>query len=112
MPPGSYGRLALQTKPGSDYGVLAWLVRELLIEGADWDYLNKHAQQVDAGDRGARQAARDLLREQPEDEAAGGRGGHRRDGLQGQHQPLAVAGARPLPRAAQLSSTAMSATVS
>jgi anaerobic selenocysteine-containing dehydrogenase len=37
----------LQTRPGSDYGVLAWLVRELLHEGADWDYLNQHAQQVD-----------------------------------------------------------------
>lgn len=38
----------LATKPGSDYAILAWLVRELLRDGADWDYLNQHAQQVDA----------------------------------------------------------------
>jgi anaerobic selenocysteine-containing dehydrogenase len=37
----------LATKPGSDYAILAFLVRELLREGADWDYLEKHAQQVD-----------------------------------------------------------------
>jgi anaerobic selenocysteine-containing dehydrogenase len=37
----------LATRPGSDYGVLAFLVRELLRDGADWDYLNAHAQQVD-----------------------------------------------------------------
>jgi anaerobic selenocysteine-containing dehydrogenase len=37
----------LQTKPGSDYAVLAFLVRELLREGADWEYLNQHAQDVD-----------------------------------------------------------------
>jgi len=37
----------LPTRPGSDYAVLAYLVRELLRSGADWDYLNAHAQGVD-----------------------------------------------------------------
>ena len=34
-------------RPGTDYALLAYLIRELLQDGADWDYLNKHAQQVD-----------------------------------------------------------------
>jgi anaerobic selenocysteine-containing dehydrogenase len=37
----------LATRPGSDYAILAYLVRELLREGADWDYLERHAQQTD-----------------------------------------------------------------
>nr|WP_256386383.1 molybdopterin-dependent oxidoreductase [Mycobacterium sp. GA-1841] len=38
----------LPTKPGTDYAVLAYLVRELLRDGADRDYLDAHAQDVDA----------------------------------------------------------------
>ena len=34
-------------RPGTDYALLAYLIRELLRDGADWDYLEKHAQQVD-----------------------------------------------------------------
>lgn len=37
----------LPTRPGTDYAVLAYLVRELLCDGADWDYLRAHAQDVD-----------------------------------------------------------------
>jgi anaerobic selenocysteine-containing dehydrogenase len=37
----------LATNPGGDYAVLGHAVRELLQDGADWDYLNAHAQQVD-----------------------------------------------------------------
>lgn len=37
----------LQARPGTDYAILAYLVRELLRSGADWDYLNQHAQDVD-----------------------------------------------------------------
>ena len=36
----------LAPRPGSDYAVLAFLVREVLREGADRDYLQSHAQQV------------------------------------------------------------------
>jgi anaerobic selenocysteine-containing dehydrogenase len=40
------GHLAL--RPGSDYAVLAFLVRSLLEEGgADWDYLDRHADHVE-----------------------------------------------------------------
>jgi anaerobic selenocysteine-containing dehydrogenase len=38
----------LPTRPGTDYAVLAYLVRELLRDGADRDYLEQHAQDVDA----------------------------------------------------------------
>lgn len=38
----------LSTRPGSDYAVFAYLIRELLRGGADRDYLAKHAQGVDA----------------------------------------------------------------
>ena len=38
----------LSPRPGSDYAILAYLVRELLQSGADWDYLKAHAQGVDA----------------------------------------------------------------
>jgi anaerobic selenocysteine-containing dehydrogenase len=38
----------LPTRPGTDYAVLAYLVRELLRDGADRDYLDRHAQDVDA----------------------------------------------------------------
>lgn len=34
-------------RPGSDYALLAYLIRELLIDGADWDYLRAHAQQIE-----------------------------------------------------------------
>lgn len=34
--------------PGSDYAVFAYLVRELLIEGADWAFLESHAMGVEA----------------------------------------------------------------
>jgi anaerobic selenocysteine-containing dehydrogenase len=34
-------------RPGMDYAVLSYLIRELLIEGADFDYIEKHAQQAD-----------------------------------------------------------------
>lgn len=33
----------LACRPGSDYAMLAFLVRELLVEGADQDYLERHA---------------------------------------------------------------------
>ncbi|WP_159595444.1 molybdopterin-containing oxidoreductase family protein [Hydrogenophaga sp. BPS33] len=33
--------------PGTEYALLAWLVRELLQEGADMDYLERHARGVD-----------------------------------------------------------------
>lgn len=33
----------LATRPGTDYAVLAYLVRELLADGADQDYLERHA---------------------------------------------------------------------
>lgn len=38
----------LATRPGTDYAVLGYLVRELLIDGADRAYLAAHAQDVDA----------------------------------------------------------------
>ncbi len=38
----------LPTRPGTDYAILAYLVRELLLDGADRDYLVQHAQDVDA----------------------------------------------------------------
>lgn len=38
----------LQTRPGTDYAVLAYLVRELLRDGADREYLDRHAQDVEA----------------------------------------------------------------
>jgi len=34
-------------RPGTDYAILAYLVREILREGADREYLEKHAQDVD-----------------------------------------------------------------
>lgn len=34
-------------RPGLDYPVLGYAIRELLIEGADWEYLERHAQGVD-----------------------------------------------------------------
>ncbi len=34
-------------RPGLDYAVLGFLIRELLIEGADFEYLARHAQGVD-----------------------------------------------------------------
>ena len=37
----------LQPRPGTDYAILAFLVRELLREGADREYLARHAQDVD-----------------------------------------------------------------
>ena len=37
----------LAPKPGSDYAILAFLVREVLKEGADRDYLARHAQGMD-----------------------------------------------------------------
>ncbi len=38
----------IQSRPSSDYAILAHLVRELLIDGADREYLAKHAQGVEA----------------------------------------------------------------
>jgi anaerobic selenocysteine-containing dehydrogenase len=38
----------LAARPGSDYAVLGYLVRELLRDGADRDYLADHAQDVEA----------------------------------------------------------------
>jgi anaerobic selenocysteine-containing dehydrogenase len=37
----------LAPHPGTDYALLAYVIRELLRDGADWEYLNAHAQQVD-----------------------------------------------------------------
>lgn len=37
----------LQPRPGTDYAILAFLVREILREGADRDYLARHAQDID-----------------------------------------------------------------
>jgi anaerobic selenocysteine-containing dehydrogenase len=37
----------LSLRPGSDYVLLAHAVRELLRDGADWDFLNEHAIGVD-----------------------------------------------------------------
>lgn len=37
----------IQPRPGLDYAVLGYAIRELLIEGADFDYLECHAQGVD-----------------------------------------------------------------
>jgi len=37
----------LAPRPGTDYAVLAWLIRELLRDGADRAYLAAHAQQLD-----------------------------------------------------------------
>jgi anaerobic selenocysteine-containing dehydrogenase len=37
----------LQPRPGTDYAIMAFLVREILCEGADREYLAKHAQDVD-----------------------------------------------------------------
>ena len=37
----------LAARPGTDYAIVAFLVREILREGADRDYLAKHAQDVD-----------------------------------------------------------------
>ncbi len=37
----------LTPRAGTDYPVLAFLVRGVLEEGADWDYLDAHAQDVD-----------------------------------------------------------------
>jgi len=34
-------------RPGMDYAVLGYLIRELLIDGADFDYLERHAQGAD-----------------------------------------------------------------
>jgi anaerobic selenocysteine-containing dehydrogenase len=34
-------------RPGLDYAVLGFLIRELLIDGADFDYLERHAQGID-----------------------------------------------------------------
>ena len=36
----------IQPRPGMDYAVLGNAIHELLIEGADFDYLERHAQQV------------------------------------------------------------------
>ncbi len=33
----------LAPRPSTDYLILGWLVRELLADGADWDYLGEHA---------------------------------------------------------------------
>jgi anaerobic selenocysteine-containing dehydrogenase len=35
------------TRPGTDYAVLGFLIRELLIEGADWDFLNRFTTGID-----------------------------------------------------------------
>lgn len=37
----------IQPRPGMDYAVLGHAIRELLIDGADFEYLEKHAQGVD-----------------------------------------------------------------
>ncbi|WP_157218814.1 molybdopterin-containing oxidoreductase family protein [Flavisphingomonas formosensis] len=37
----------LMPRPGSDYAILAWLIRELLQDGADHAYLAAHAQGLD-----------------------------------------------------------------
>lgn len=37
----------LRPRPGTDYAILAFLVREILREGADREYLARHAQDVD-----------------------------------------------------------------
>jgi anaerobic selenocysteine-containing dehydrogenase len=37
----------LAPRPGTDYAIVAYLIREILREGADRDYLEKHAQDVD-----------------------------------------------------------------
>jgi anaerobic selenocysteine-containing dehydrogenase len=34
-------------RAGTDYAILAWLIRELLEDGADWDYIERHAQGAD-----------------------------------------------------------------
>ncbi|WP_176141693.1 molybdopterin-containing oxidoreductase family protein [Sphingopyxis flava] len=36
----------LVARPGSDYAILAYLIREILIEGADTDYIEQHTQDV------------------------------------------------------------------
>lgn len=38
----------LSTKPGTDFAFLAYLIRELLVDGADDAYLARHARNVDA----------------------------------------------------------------
>jgi anaerobic selenocysteine-containing dehydrogenase len=38
----------LAVRPGSDHALLAWLIRELLIDGADTEYLTEHAVGVEA----------------------------------------------------------------
>ena len=37
----------LAARPGTDYGVLAYLIRELLQDGADYDFIEKHTQGVE-----------------------------------------------------------------
>jgi anaerobic selenocysteine-containing dehydrogenase len=37
----------LAPRPGMDYAILGYLVRELLIDGADWDFVERHTQGVD-----------------------------------------------------------------
>ncbi len=37
----------IQPRPGLDYAVLGYAIRELLIEGADFEYLQRHAQGAD-----------------------------------------------------------------
>ena len=37
----------IQARPGLDYAVLGYAIRELLIEGADFEYLERHAQGID-----------------------------------------------------------------
>ena len=37
----------LDPRPSTDYLILGWLVRELLIDGADWAYLREHAVGID-----------------------------------------------------------------
>ncbi|MDO7833691.1 molybdopterin-dependent oxidoreductase [Sphingobium sp. HBC34] len=37
----------LTARPGSDHAILAFLVREILVEGADHDYIARHTQDVD-----------------------------------------------------------------
>ncbi|MBU6265913.1 MAG: molybdopterin-dependent oxidoreductase [Sphingomonadales bacterium] len=37
----------IQPRPGTDYAILGHVIRELLIDGADRDYLAAHAQQAD-----------------------------------------------------------------
>jgi len=34
-------------RPGTDYAILGYLIRELLEDGADWDYIERHAQGAD-----------------------------------------------------------------